>query len=241
MLDRDGSPSYQRVEKKLVEKDIANVKKTQFYRLSELHESLRSIYVKALRYKNSEHTPGKHIEFTTDFHRFQTEKLCRAYAREFEDVIFIHLHRDFMGWAESIASQRFSNPRKRHRFFLHELHKRHFEYESRINGCAGLHLDFESLFLPNTWQAIEHVSEALGEPVPDIPWENEIFDLYGQIRNFETTFTRADYEGKYLSSITRRIIKLFIGNKSITYFHDAIVYFFYLIDSLRFLANEKRH
>jgi hypothetical protein len=243
VLDRDNSTSYQRVDKDLVTKDIIEVQQKQFRDLSELYDCLRSIYTKGLKYKKSKHVAGKHIEMTTDFHTYHPDKLCSAYFRGFGDVVFIHLHRDFLGWVESIASQRFSNPRKRHKFFLHKLYRRHFQYESRIKDCPGLHLDFESLFLPNTWQLIDHISEALGEPVPDIQWEDELFDLYGQLRSFSRTFTMADYRGKYLSPTTRRIIKASLGKRNIILIHffDAIVYFFYLINLLKFLYKKNAY
>ena len=236
--DRDKSPPYQRVDKELVSGDLKNIQNKQFHELAELYDELRAIYKTALKYKHCKPDPEKHIEITTDFYMNQPKKLIDSYIAEFRNVIFIHLHRNFLGWVESIASQRFSSPAKRHRFFLHELHRRYYDYETKIKNCNGLHINFESLFLPHTWTLIDRLAEALNEPIPDIQWENELYDLYGNLRDFNKAFTLADVDGRYLSKITQRLIKIFAQKKKTTYLHDPAVYLFYLFDLIRFHAKK---
>lgn len=237
--DRDTSPAYQRINLHTIQEKLHNFQDKKYANLIELYRDYRGLYCDALKYKNSNHKEEKHIELTTDFHKFPVDQLCNAYLKEFGEVIFIHLHRDFLGWVESIASQRFSSPPKRLNFFLHELYRRYEDYEKSIKDCPGIHLNFESLFVPHNKALFDTIAMGIDEKDPGLQWTEEQYDLYGNIRSYERTFTLADVKGSYLSFMTLGLIRFSIRKKKITLFHDAIVYFSYLIDLGRFHFKKK--
>lgn len=239
MLDRDSSPSYCVIDKSSIESEVSAIEKTDFTCISDLYGSLRSAYAKAVRYKTIKHVPGKHIEYTTYFDQYPTKELCDAYIDEFKDVVFIHMHRNFVGWVESVMSQYFSGSRRWRIILLHALHRRYVNYENKIKDCPGMHIDFDYLFNEKRNQVINAIAEELGEPVPDIEWENISYDLYGQLRDFSSTFTLADIEGTHLSSGTRWFIKYCLSKKEITRFHDLIFYTFCLYDASVFVIRKK--
>ena len=232
--DRDSSPSYRAIDKSLIADEIADIEKSESTSLHEIYGSLRSAYAKAIQYKTSAHVPGKHIEYTTYFDQYPTKKLCDAYIDEFEDVVFVHMHRNFVGWVESVMSQYFSGPRKWRIILLHALRRRYVDYENSIIDCPGLHLDFDSLFNAEREQSIRAIAEELGEPIPQIEWENVSYDLYGRLREFQSAFTLADVEGTYLSSGTRWFIRYCMKKKKISRLHDLIFYAFCLYDATVF-------
>lgn len=239
MLDRDSSPSCCVIDKSLIENEISVIEKTEFTSISDLYVSLRSAYAKAVIYKTNKHVPGNHIEYTTYFDQYPTKELCGAYIDEFKNVVFIHMHRNFVGWVESVMSQYFSGSRRWRIILLHALHKRYVNYENKIKDCPGLHIDFDCLFNEKRNQVINAIAEELGEPVPDIEWEDSSYDLYGQLRDFPSTFTLADVEGTHLSSGTRWFIRYCVKQKKIFRFHDLVFYAFCLYDAAVFVIRKK--
>lgn len=239
MNDRDSSSSFKLIEKKLIEREIEIIKEKNFDNLSELYFSLKELYAKALQYKQSNHISGKHVELTTYFDRYPIRELCEAYRQEFKSVHFIHMHRDFIGWLESIVSQQFAKKRRWRLILLHALYRRYTNYENKARACQGLHLDFDILFQSDTKETIAAIAGELGEPVPEINWESELYDLFGGLRDFKTSFTLADVKGKYLSGLTRRVVGYFIKKKKISRIDDIIFYMLYLIDLIVFLSRKK--
>lgn len=239
IADRDTSPSYFVIDKKKIDKELSELKTKEFSDVLELYTSFRALYAKAIKYKTSNHIPGYHIEYTTYFDQYPTRELCEAYIHQFENVAFIHLHRDFVGWVESILSQYFAGPRKWRIILLHALYRRYVEYENSIKDCPGLHLNFESLFEDNIADLATEIAKEIDEPVPDLTWEDEEYDLYGRLRSFNAAFTLADVEGKYLSTSTRKFIRYCIKKKKITRLHDIVFYLLYIFDLIRLLVRKK--
>ncbi len=237
--DRDNSPSYRRLNAECAVEAVEKIREKRFLKISDMYGGLRDVYAELLKYKQSKHVPGKHVELTIDLSNYEVDQLCDAYRREFKEVHFIHLHRDFIGWLESIASQRFASPPKRFRFLLHELYQRYCEYEKNTKAWPGLHVDFDTLFRPENKKLIADIALELNEPVPDIQWKEERYDLFGNLSGYEKTFTQADVEGKYLSSVTRKVIQYCVAKKKITLLDDAVVYAFYLADLFLFFMEKQ--
>ncbi len=240
MVDRDAGPSLSVIDSSKIEQEMAELKKKDYATLSELYETARNVYAQAIVYKRNRSEPGKHIEYTTYFDQYPTEKLCKAYVDEFEDVVFIHMHRDFVGWVESVMSQYFSGSRRWRIILLHALRSRYLDYEAKTGNCPGMHLDFESLFTPEKKKLFTAIASQLGESAAGIDWENESYDLYGRINSYSATFTLADVEGTYLSSATRWFIRYCLKRTRITRIHDLIFYLFCLYDVSIFLVRKRR-
>ena len=240
MLDRDSSESYSPIDRTIIEQELLDLEKKEISNFPDLYEVLRCLYGKSIEYKNSKHFPGKNIEYTTYFDQYPTDELSQAYVDEFKEVVFIHMHRDFIGWMESTMSQYFSGPLKWRIILLHALHNRWLTNERKVKDCPGLHLNFETLFTGDKKEMISEIASELDEPVPDISWEDEYYDLYGRERDFSSTFTLVDVEGTHLSAGTRKFVRYCLKKKKITRFHDVVFYLFCLYDVLRFVIINRR-
>ncbi len=239
MVDRDTGPSLAVIDDSRIEQEIATIKQKEFDNIAELYETLRDAYAKAIIYKKIHFENGKHIEYTTYFDKYPTIKLYDAYIAEFGEVCFIHMHRDFVGWVESVMSQYFSGNRRWRIILLHALRSRYLEYEAKTKNCPGLHLDFESLFTSEKKQVFNKIASSLGESASGIDWESESYDLYGKLKDYSSTFTLADAEGTYLSSGTRWFVRYCLRKRRITRIHDLVFYLFCLVDVSRFLIRKK--
>lgn len=241
MLDRDSSKSPALLDKDKISTQLSALNKKNYSKVSELYNDYKGAFSSSIRYKNPSHIAGRHVELSVDFHKYDREKLIGFYQKEFGDLVLIHMHREFGGWIESLVSQRFVNPnfRKKFLFILRWEYKRYMDYEDKIRGCEGLHLDFDALFLPNTDKVISDIACALGEDSPTIDWGKEKYDLFGKLKDYHVTFTRSDIEGKYLSPITLKLIRYFYKKKKISRLSDIFIYPFYLMDLLKFSIIRK--
>ncbi len=241
VFDRNAAPPRSLIDKNLITDDIAKLKRRKFNNISDLYNYVRITYAKALQYKKSYHSDGKHVEYTTDIFKFQPGELLAAYKSEFKHVVMINLHRDFPSWLDSLVSQRFVHPdfKTRFLFFFHSAFDLFKVYEKKINQYPGLHLEFDSLFIPHNKGTYKKIADILEEPLPDIQWENEIYDLYGKLSDYKTTFTKADVKGCYLSTVTHKAVKSFIKRERITIWHDLVVFILYLTDMIRFYMKKR--
>ena len=111
-----------------------------------------------------------------------------AYRQAFDEVKVIFMHREFVSWAESIATQRAVSKKKWYKFYLRDLDDRYSRYVSRISGRQGLHIDFEDVFIPDTRKLIMKLSEFLDEQDYGSTAATAQFDLFGQIIPFNKAF-----------------------------------------------------
>jgi hypothetical protein len=233
--DRNSSPARQLIDKEKVQEYLSK-NNNKLSTIADLYDTVRNAYYYGLKYKKAGDYLDSHIEYTTDIVKFEMNDLIKAYNIEFDKVFMINLHRDFIGWLESLFSQRFIHPKFKTRYFFvfHSAFNQYTEYQKKVADLPGMHVDFNELFLPNTYKLINEISEYIGRPVPNISWESEEFDLYGKLSDFHKTFNQADTSNSYISSITRFIIKKIISKDKISLIDDILVYGLYLIESFRF-------
>jgi hypothetical protein len=192
----------------LIESCVEELENKQFDSIASMYKEFRELYASAIIYKSNNSKPGNHVELATTLYRYPSDKIYSAHLNQFGDTVFIHMHRDFVGWLESSASQHFVQPDKRYRFKFHSYLKRYQTYERSTKHIPGVHINFSDLFLPNTGRVIDKISSAVRRDVGEVDWRSESFDLYGKVRSFQETFVQADYEGKYFSAITRNLSRL---------------------------------
>jgi len=237
--DRDGAPPRALVDWSIIKDGLDSLTLDEHLDVSMRFDEMRNLYAKALVYKKSNHKKGWHIEYTTDLEKYHSTTMVEAYRNSFESVFFISLHRNFEEWVEAIVSQRFSHTtwKVRLKFVLSSITKQYREYEDSIKDVPGLHLDFDEIFAHKIQRLNEQIGSELGLTVPILDWENEMYDLYGKLSNFEKTFIKADFGGKYLSPVSRSIINFSAKKKRFIRIIDFVFYFFYLFDLVRFLKK----
>ncbi len=238
--DRDDCAPIVQLNAEVLRQELPKLWGKKYTRISSLFGDLYRVGASALEYKQSYHQEGRVIVVSTDFHRYPVLQLCGEYQKEFGSVRFIALHRDFPGWLESIASQRFSNPRKRAKFRLDALYRRYAIYDKAVRDLPGLHVNFNSLFGNQTSVTINKISKYINEDCSNISWESEYFDLFGQLRNYNSTFIKADYEGRYLSASTRWLISYMLRKKTISRLDSLVLYPFYWYDAIQYLRHTSR-
>ena len=240
VVDRDNSIPGLIIDFKNAKKDISILKKKIYNNVGEMYREIRLTLYSNIKYKPLNENANKHIELTTDIQKYNPDVLINAYEKNFDEVLFINLYRDFLGWAESLASQRFRHPRMRtrYKFLLSSIFKQYSDYKLVVSNYPGLHIDFSSLF-DNRFDLIEKLSLFLHHDA-EVDWENEVYDLHGKLCSYDETFNLSDYPGRYFSKKTIKTIKFLYEKGWINRYTDIFVNLLYLIDRKSFLRKLKK-
>ena len=232
---RNSTKGRQLVDKNMVLNYLKRYKKND-KSISDLYSNLRNAYAHGLKYKPRVDFSNAHVEYTTDVFDYDMMELYKAYQIEFDQVYMIHLHRNFVDWLESLLSQRFIHPNFKTRYFFafRAAFKQFKKYELKVKGLPGLHLDFEKLFLPHSQQTISDIAKYINQPINEILWEEENFDIYGMLVDYQTAFNKADSGNIYISRFTRAVIRFLEKLDKESIFIDMFVYSIYLVESARF-------
>jgi len=221
-----------------VENELINIYNTKYSSVVSQYSDLKNLYAKAVLYKTITSNPNNHIELLTGRdYKYDPIDLYNAYNKNFDKAYFIHLHRPFGHWCNSLASQSFFKPNifsSLHTYRIGKVRLDYNGYEDFVKKIPGLHLNFDDLFIPNNYKIIKNIAEFINKPIPRIDWENEKYDLYGGLRSYSKTFTKFDDGQKFLSSNTIRIINNYYKKKKINILNDIVTTFCYLYDLLIF-------
>lgn len=237
VLDRENN-IQRNIDKKLIEKELSELKSYNSDSIIELYDHLKLLFVKAMIYKNTNHINGKHIEMLTgrDLHH-DPEKLYMSYKAHFERVYFIHLHRKFDSWCNSLVSQWFATSFKKslHRLNIDRVYDDYMHYENWSSQIPGLHIQFDDLFFPNTQNIFSSISQFIGQELPSsFNVKQEKFDLYGALIPYEKTFTKFDDRQIFLSNHTRQRIKKYVDTRYNKRLNSIYIDLLYLKDLLKF-------
>jgi len=240
VLDRENN-IQRNIDKKLIEKELSELKSYNIDSIVELYDHLKSLFVKAMIYKNTNHINGKHIEMLTGRDlQHDPEKLYMSYKAHFERVYFIHLHRKFDSWCNSLVSQWFTrkNGQPFYRFNIDKIYSTFMDYEKFANQIPGLNIDFDDLFLPKTNKLFESISQFINHEMhPDFNIEEEKFDLYGALTPYKKTFTKFDDKQVFLSDRSRIAINKYI-NHSNSLNKSIIIDLLYLFDLIKYKISQ---
>jgi hypothetical protein len=231
--DRDNSKGRKYIDKKKIEDRIKYMNSFNFDTIYDLYQFSRNSFAESLIYKASNHNLNKHIEYANDIHKYNSIELCEAYQREFGEVKMINLHREFVSWIDSQVSQKMNHKilRKRYYFVLHSAFTQFNNYEKAISKFPGLTLHFEELFIPGTNNVFKKISDYLGEDIPDLNGE---YDLFGKVMSYDRAFTQVDMVGKNLSKTSIWFLNYVIKKGRVSIFDSALFYPLYLIDGIRY-------
>ena len=220
----------------LVKDEIKSLNTKKFLSAVDMYIHLREIYNKSLNYKNSTKNYKGHIELTTDFYKYDTKKLYKAYLKNFDKVYCINVNRDFISWFSSISSQWFVKKKINLKFFFYnfkEVYDQYQKYQKYFNNSPGLKINFNDIFDPNKI-VIKKISKYVNYNYKKNNWEKLNYDLYGKIKNYDTTFKKFDDRINILSSITKKYLERLIKSNFKSYNYSIIFKILYFIDSLRF-------
>ena len=204
VLDRGDQLPKSLTDPNRVMRSLAALEAGSFRSVEDLYMACRRVYDESVIYKTPESHPDWQIELTVDIHRYDPQTIYRSYLEGFETVHMIHLHRDFRGWINSLASQAFVHPDlfNRIRFFPHLRYADYSLYEKSVASIPGLDLSFDELFDTPIEDLIRRIADFTGLDTPKTEWRQESYDLYGKIVPYQKAFTRFDDSVHYLSSST---------------------------------------
>lgn len=200
VLDRDNQKPSALTDYARVEKQLDEIAKHKFENFQDLYMACRKIYDDAVIYKKPAHNENWYIDLTVDIHRFDPDTLVQKYRENFDDVRFIHLHRDFRGWINALASQAIVSKLVSSKLIF-QPHKRYADfklYEDRVKQIPGLHIDFDDLFETPIGDLAKQLADFLDVPCPDIDFKKTDYDLYGKITPYDVAFKKFDDNVEYL-------------------------------------------
>lgn len=202
MMDRDSQDSRPLADILRVEKQLAEFKSATFENIEELYAACRRVYGNAVVYKPVTGDPGMHVEYPTDFGKNHevAERLYESYVDSFKDVRMIHMHREFDGWINSLASQKFQKPhvKDKFKFKIRNMIRNYNNYEDAVSKLPGLHLKFDELFDGHIEELAEKVRNSCDLPEQSADLRKETYDLYGKPTPYEKAFKPFDDERVYL-------------------------------------------
>ena len=229
----------------LIEKEYRDYLKKDYTKISELYSDAKNLYAKSLIYKNTEHQNNMHIELLTGRDYIEDpEELYKMYNKNFGKVFFVHLHRPFGYWCNSLASQSFYKSgllSSMQTYRIDKVKAKYDNYEKFVSRIPGLNISFDEIFNPNTKKLIFKLSKFIRKPIPKLKFENEKYDLYGGLRTYEQAFTKFDDDQRYLSKSTISLIDNYYKKKKVNFFHDTVSTFCYLKDLLSFKINSLKY
>lgn len=198
--DRDGQLPRPLVDFARVENQVDDLMGYKAQSVADLYDRCRRFFADAMIYKEDKALPGHHIELTTDIVRFDPAVLAAAYEREFPGVKMLHLHRPFRGWINSTASQAFHMHKWKYRLKLypHMRYADYCRYEDTLAQLPGLNIQFDELFTVPTPELARRIAEFVGEPLPQIDWVAEDYDMFGKLIPHAKAFTPFDDGQVYL-------------------------------------------
>lgn len=218
MLDRDTHNKIVRADKERVRAEVESYSNQKFNSIADAFFEGRMLIARALTYKTVSGEIAAHGELINDsiIYHENPQMLWDGYRRNFPDCKIIHMHREFSGWLNSLASQTMvkNSWRKRIGFqFTHKV-RGYKRYAKMADAADGLHLDFSKLFQRPFIELVELIGRFIDLPVPKIDWEAEKYDLFGKILSFETAFSPFDDKREFLSAgAMERLLKLSEGSR----------------------------
>lgn len=204
VLDRDSQVPKPFNDIERVVGDLDRLKNTHYPDLQSLHRDCFEVFARSVTYKDVDTSGSVFIDFPIDFGEFasRARELYDAYHRNFDDVRMIHLHRDFEGWINAVAVQKFSKGDLS--FRLKSWVKHYDNYERAVRELPGLHVDFRELFDTPIEVLARRIGEFTGLPHEDVDWRNIDYDLYGKFVPFDKAFTPVDDGNVYLNHFSRQ-------------------------------------
>jgi hypothetical protein len=217
---------------KVIER-LTQLEKRQFLELKDWYNESRCLVASGLTYKQAYWKAGNHVELIIDSTRFSDQDFVIRYKEEFDNVYFIHLTRNLEEWLEaSISQYLYRQDRTRYGFRLHAKIRNYRTYLNQIEKMEGLVLDLEELTFPNTKYAIRKIEGHLRMQSQAESMGGK-YDLWGSLFEFDAAFRKADYPGRYLTKLTRWVIRRITKNEKVTRIHSVIFHPLFLFELFR--------
>jgi len=230
---RDQGLAHPRVDLDKISEHLKLLESYHFVRLKDWYDQHRILLASGLTFKKAHWKVGNHVELFIDSAQFPDQDFKTCYQQEFDNVYVIHLTRNLEDWLEaSISQYLYRKDRTRFGFRMHAKISNYRSYLNQIKRSQDLIVDFEELVLPNTNRAIQKIEKYLDKSI-EAESMNGKYDLWGSLFEFDEAFRRADYPGRYLTGLTRWIIRSIVKKQRVTRIHSIIFHPFFLFELFR--------
>lgn len=241
VVDRNRKKPIRRLDPARIEEDLSAFDSQDFTSVADLYFESSRVLAKGITYKPVWPQPRGWIEYTTDIETFADSALDlhERYCREFGDVLFFHMHRDFVGWLDSLSSQLLLTKKLTTEsawLRLSSARRRYDRYEQAVSAIPGVHVSFESLFLPNTPRLMDELGAVLG-PLECADPNCASYDLYGSVTDYKSAFSRDDVTGKYLNRSAISFARQAADKPRLGILDDLIFEILYLFSFAKVLAS----
>ena len=114
-------------------------------------------------------------------------------------------------------------------------------YENSVSQIPGLHIDFADMFDTPIEELAQKIADFVEEPVPDIDFREETYDMYGGIAPYQKAFTRHDDNIEFLKKGTLSYFDKLAETKKIKQFpFHFLSWIRYLIDMMSYNLKRKK-
>ncbi len=232
----------------LIKNEMEVFKNKKYTKISEMYFDSMDLFNKATIYKDPINSPKGAIEQILDIHKFFDQKIYDCYKKEFKDITFVSIQRDFKGWVGALCGQNFMRQKlffKDFKFSINNYYKLSENHENYFKNLKGFEYNFSEIFFPNTENFIKKIIKDFEEDQNVFSnLENMKFDCYGEVYKYKDQFIYRDKDLVFLSNFSYKFID------KITYFYknfkilssilNIFFQFFYLIDLYRFRKRNKK-
>tara|TARA_X000000950_G_C13875916_1_gene644823 strand:+ start:111 stop:1058 length:948 start_codon:yes stop_codon:yes gene_type:complete len=241
VLDRDNRPLIKKIDLNIVNEEMNDFQNKSFSSIKDMYFEAFSIFNKSLKYKAENKNFLGVIELTNDIYKYEFHNLSELYKKEFEEVYFINIRRNFLSWLNSFVSQYYSHKKISLRnllFRLSNVKKNFNKYETSLNKFDGaLEISFDDIFIPNNYIIKKKIEKFLNIE-SNFEMEKQNYDLYGAITGFKKAFTKHDdnhfFLPKTFNILYKKIGKFYFKNIFLDLILDIIFQLVYLLGYIRF-------
>ena len=209
VLDRNNNKLLKKIDLELIKKDLEVFKNKKYSNVEDMYFESMLIANKGTIYKKKIKNVVGAIELSTYIEKQDNKFLFEAYKKEFKKVKFINMHRDFSSWINSLLSQKIFERNRSAIPNIVRLTSRKRDYDNYVKNSKlyeGLPIHFNDIFLPKSYDTIKIIEKFVSSNNNINDYNDKMYDLYGSLRNFDSTFTKFDDNINYLSYISKKII-----------------------------------
>jgi len=213
----------------------------KFNNFSNMYFEAYNLFNRHMIYKQKKNYQGI-IELATNSYLYEPKEYYDLFQKNFSEVIFFNLDRNFDNWLNSLMSQFFVREKISIKNIVKKLSSiiRDYKNYSKYNdkNSIATNIKFENMFIPFNDIFLEQMELKFNDIKKNNFWKLAKYDHYGYLLNYDETFKIFDDKINFISKLSKKIaIKLFNKKNSNIIeisIYDLMFQISFLVDILRF-------
>lgn len=228
------------LDKKVVE-EAKKFRDREFDSFSKMYFEAYNLFYRHMIYKEKKDYEGV-IELSTNSFLYKPDEYYDLFKKNFSEVIFFNLDRNFENWLNSLMSQFFVRDKISIKNMIKKLssiirdynkYKKFLRTENK-----SINIKFEEMFRPFDENFLKKMETKFNNNKGVNYWKSNKYDHYGYLLNYDDTFEIFDDKIKFISSFSKKIaLKSYNeNNKNIfrTFIYDLSFQISFIFDIIRF-------